>query len=84
VLLLDDPPRGDVGARAEIWARLHALAGAGLAVLFVSSDLEEVLALADRVLVMHEGRIAGELPKERLGEAAIMGLATGLPAEAAR
>jgi ribose transport system ATP-binding protein len=78
VLLLDEPTRGiDVGARAEIYDRLHALAAAGLAVLFVSSELEEVLSLADRVLVMHEGRIAGCLPRALMTEAAIIALATG-------
>ena len=78
VLLLDEPTRGvDVGARAEIYARLDALASQGLAVLFVSSELEEVFALADRVLVVHQGRIAGELPRERFDERVIMGLATG-------
>jgi ribose transport system ATP-binding protein len=78
VLLLDEPTRGvDVGARAEIYARLHALAAAGLAVLFVSSELEEVLALADRVLVLHRGRLAGELARGAASEAAIMMLATG-------
>ncbi len=78
VLLLDEPTRGiDVGARAEIYARLHALAQQGLAILFVSSELAEVLALADRVLVMHEGRIAGALDRAALTEAAILSLATG-------
>jgi ribose transport system ATP-binding protein len=78
VLLLDEPTRGvDVGARAEIYARLHELAGAGLAVVFVSSELEEVLALADRALVLHQGALAGELPRERLTEENVMMLATG-------
>jgi ribose transport system ATP-binding protein len=78
VLLLDEPTRGvDVGARAEIYARLHALAEGGMAVLFVSSELEEVLTLADRVLVMHEGRIAGALDRRSMTEQAVMSLATG-------
>ncbi len=81
VLLLDEPTRGvDVGARAEIYARLHALAGAGLAVVFVSSELEEVLALADRVLVVRAGAIAGELGRDRMSEEAIMLLATAAEA----
>jgi ribose transport system ATP-binding protein len=78
VLLLDEPTRGvDVGARAEIHARLHALAGAGLGLLLVSSELEELLLLADRVLVLHQGRLAGELSAAQCSEAAIMLLATG-------
>jgi ribose transport system ATP-binding protein len=81
VLLLDEPTRGiDVGARQEIYARIHALADQGLAVIFVSSELEEVLALADRVLVMHEGRLAGELAGAAISEQAIMQLATGMGA----
>ncbi|MCA8975535.1 MAG: sugar ABC transporter ATP-binding protein, partial [Planctomycetes bacterium] len=81
VLLLDEPTRGvDVRARAEIHARLDALAAAGMAVLFVSSELEEVIALADRVLVMHRGRISGEVPYDRLGEEAIMRLCVGMTA----
>jgi ABC-type sugar transport system ATPase subunit len=78
VLLLDEPTRGvDVGARAEIHAEIRRLADAGTAVLFASSELEEVLMLADRVVVMHEGRIAGELPAADATEERVMHLATG-------
>lgn len=78
VLLLDEPTRGiDVGAKAEIYAILEALARQGVAILFVSSEMEEVLGLADRVLVMHEGRLAGTLVREEFGEEAVMRLATG-------
>ncbi|MFN9754808.1 MAG: D-xylose ABC transporter ATP-binding protein, partial [Planctomycetota bacterium] len=81
VLLLDEPTRGvDVAARAEIYARLHALAGAGLAVVFVSSDLEEVLALADRALVMRGGAIRAELAGDELTERAVMLAATSMEA----
>jgi ribose transport system ATP-binding protein len=77
VLLLDEPTRGiDVGAKQEIYQLMDELAGQGLAVLFVSSELEEVIGMSDRVLVMHEGRITGELPREQLSEEAIMHLAT--------
>ncbi len=78
VLLLDEPTRGiDVGAKAEIYDLVHRLAGAGLAVLFVSSEMEEVLSLADRVLVMHEGRLTGELGRDCLTEEQVMRLAAG-------
>jgi len=78
VLLLDEPTRGiDVGARAEIYQTLEELAAAGVAILFVSSEMEEVLTLADRVLVLHEGRLAGSLERGELGEEAVMDLATG-------
>ena len=85
VLLLDEPTRGvDVGARAEIHAEVRRLAAAGSAVLFASSELEEVLLLADRILVMHEGAIAGELAAHEATEFAIMHLATGGGAHAHR
>jgi ribose transport system ATP-binding protein len=77
VLLLDEPTRGvDVGARREIYSLLFKLAEQGLAILFVSSELEEVLGIADRVLVMSEGAIRGEIPRERLSEHAIISLAS--------
>lgn len=78
VLLLDEPTRGiDVGAKAEIYRIMEELVGQGVAILFVSSEMEEVLGLSDRTLVMHEGRIAGELSREQLSEEAVMQLATG-------
>lgn len=80
VLILDEPTRGvDVGAKAEIYALLRALADQGLAVLMISSDLEEVLGQSDRVLVMHEGRLTGELSRAELSEEAVMRLATAAP-----
>jgi ribose transport system ATP-binding protein len=78
VFILDEPTRGvDVGAKAEIYRVIEALAAAGAAVLMISSDLEEILRLSDRVLVMHEGRLAGEVCHTDLSEEAIMQLATG-------
>jgi len=78
VLILDEPTRGvDVGAKSEIYALMDQLACAGMAVLMISSDLEEILGMSDRVLVMHEGRLAGELPRAGLSEEAVMRLATG-------
>jgi ribose transport system ATP-binding protein len=78
LLLLDEPTRGiDVGAKQEIYAVMERLAKEGVAILFVSSEMEEVLGMSDRVLVMHEGRISGELPRAELSEEAVMQLATG-------
>jgi ribose transport system ATP-binding protein len=78
VLLLDEPTRGiDVGAKQEIYLLMEELAGRGVAILFVSSEMEEILRMSDRALVMHEGRIAGELQREELVEEAVMRLATG-------
>ncbi len=78
LLLLDEPTRGiDVGAKQEIYALMEKLAAQGLAILFVSSEMEEVLGMSDRTLVMCEGRLAGELSRAQLSEQAIMHLATG-------
>ena len=77
VLLLDEPTRGiDIGAKQEIYRLMEELAGRGVAILFVSSEMEEVLRMSDRTLVMHEGRITGELRREELSEEAVMRLAT--------
>jgi len=85
VLLLDEPTRGvDVGARHDIHEAVRAAATAGCAVLFASSDLEEVLLLADRILVMHDGAIAGECMRAQATEVLVMGLATGGTMEHAR
>ena len=79
LLLLDEPTRGiDVGAKREIYRLMELLAGEGVAILFVSSEMEEVLGMSDRALVMHEGRMSGELARDQLTEEAVMQLATGL------
>jgi len=84
ILLLDEPTRGiDVGAKREIYNLMESLADDGVAILFVSSEMEEVLGMADRAYVMHEGRITGELSREELTEEAVMQLATGHIREAA-
>jgi ribose transport system ATP-binding protein len=78
VLLLDEPTRGiDIGAKEEIYLLMEKFAREGMAVLFVSSEMEEIMGMADRTLVMHEGRITGELAREYFSEEAIMELATG-------
>lgn len=78
VLLLDEPTRGiDIGAKQDIYALMEQLAREGVAVLFVSSEMEEILGMSDRTLVMHEGRLTGELRRDELSEEAVMHLATG-------
>jgi ribose transport system ATP-binding protein len=78
LLILDEPTRGvDVGAKTEIYALIDRLAARGVAILMISSDLEEILGMSDRVLVMHEGSMAGELDRDDLTEQSIMSLATG-------
>jgi len=80
LLLLDEPTRGiDVGAKEEIYKLMDQLAGRGVAILFVSSELEEIISMSDRAMVMHEGRISGELSRAELSEESVMRLATGEP-----
>jgi ribose transport system ATP-binding protein len=75
VLLLDEPTRGvDVGARSEIYALVRRLAGDGVAVVVVSSEVEEVLGLADRVLVISEGRVVHEGPAAEIDEHQVLDL----------
>ncbi|MCA9136398.1 MAG: sugar ABC transporter ATP-binding protein [Planctomycetales bacterium] len=79
ILLLDEPTRGiDVGAKEEIYRLMETLSQQGLAILFVSSEMEEVIAMSDRTLVMHEGALTGELVGDDIGEQQIMNLATGV------
>ena len=69
LLILDEPTRGiDVGTKAEVHRLMSELAGRGLAVLMISSELPEVLGMADRVLVMHEGRLTAELSRAEADE----------------
>jgi ribose transport system ATP-binding protein len=78
LFILDEPTRGiDVGAKAEIYALMRELADQGIGVLMISSDLEEILGVSDRVLVMHQGDLAGGLARDEMTEEAIMRLATG-------
>ncbi|WP_040263304.1 L-arabinose ABC transporter ATP-binding protein AraG [Pseudomonas massiliensis] len=76
VLLLDEPTRGiDIGAKSEIYQIIHNLAASGVAVIVVSSDLMEVIGISDRVAVMCEGAITGELPREQINESRLLQLA---------
>jgi inositol transport system ATP-binding protein len=78
MLIVDEPTQGvDVAAKAEIHRLLATLAGEGLAVLLISSDLPEVLALSDRIVVMSRGTIAGTLDGASATEAAVLDLAFG-------
>jgi ABC-type sugar transport system ATPase subunit len=80
VLLLDEPTRGvDVGAKSEIYRLMDDLAQEGKAILLISSELEEVLSMADRVLVMREGRISGEFSRREATQESVMTAATGGP-----
>ncbi|MCE9529864.1 MAG: sugar ABC transporter ATP-binding protein [Planctomycetes bacterium] len=79
VLILDEPTRGvDVGARGEIYAIIDQLAAAGVGIWMISSDMEEFLGMSDRIVVLHEGKVAGELNHGEFSEEAVMRLATGV------
>lgn len=73
ILFCDEPTRGiDVGAKSEVYAILREIASQGIGIVFVSSELPELLSLSDRILVMHEGRITGELNREEASEEKFM------------
>lgn len=78
-LIADEPTRGvDVGAKNEIYKLLRQLAATGVGILMISSDLSEVLGISDRIIIMKDGKIAGELRKEDATEENVVGIATGL------
>ncbi|OBA04025.1 D-xylose ABC transporter ATP-binding protein [Paenibacillus polymyxa] len=78
VLILDEPTRGvDVGAKREIYQLMNELTERGVAIIMVSSELPEILGMSDRIIVVHEGKISGELSREEATQENIMTLATG-------
>jgi rhamnose transport system ATP-binding protein len=78
VLILDEPTRGiDIGAKVEVHRIISELAASGLGIILISSDLPEVLAMADRVIVMHEGRVTAELTHGEATQERVMFAATG-------
>jgi ribose transport system ATP-binding protein len=78
LMMFDEPTRGiDVGAKSEIYALMRALADEGVAILMISSDMEEVIGVSDRIAVMHEGRISGFLEREDFSEHNVLMLAVG-------
>lgn len=78
VLILDEPTRGvDIGAKKEIYNIINQLAAKGVAIIMVSSELPEVLGMSDRVLVIHEGEVSGEVTREEANQENVMILATG-------
>jgi ABC-type sugar transport system ATPase subunit len=80
-IILDEPTRGvDVGARAEIYRIMNGLTAQGLGILMISSDLNEVLGMSDRIVVMREGRTVGELARQQASAERVMALAAGVAA----
>ena len=81
MLIVDEPTRGvDVGAKAQIYAILRDLAAAGAAIVMISSEMPELIGVSDRIVVLHEGRVAGEVSGEDMTEDNVMRLASGIPA----
>jgi rhamnose transport system ATP-binding protein len=78
ILILDEPTRGiDIGAKVEVHRIISELAASGLGIILISSDLPEVLAMSDRILVLHEGRLTAEIPRQQATEERVMFAATG-------
>jgi rhamnose transport system ATP-binding protein len=78
LIIVDEPTRGiDVGTKSEVHRMIDELAGRGMGVLMISSEMPEVLGMADRILVIREGRLSAELPRAQADETAIMRAATG-------
>ena len=78
VLICDEPTRGiDVGAKAELYRKLRELADSGIAILMISSDMEEVIGVSDRIIVLHEGEISGTLERAQFSERSVLALAVG-------
>ncbi len=85
VVIFDEPTRGiDVGAKSEIYELMRGLADNGVAILMISSDMEEVIGVADRIAVMHEGRVSGLLERDRFSESNVLHLAIGEQPDGAR
>jgi ribose transport system ATP-binding protein len=78
VIIFDEPTRGiDVGAKNEIYELMRELANRGVAILMISSDMEEVIGVSDRIAVMHEGGISGFLERRQFSERNVLQLAVG-------
>ncbi|HVR65499.1 MAG TPA: D-xylose ABC transporter ATP-binding protein, partial [Verrucomicrobiae bacterium] len=78
VIIFDEPTRGvDVGAKSEIYGLMRALTDSGVAILMISSDMEEVIGVSDRIAVMHEGAIGGFLDRAQFSEHNVLQLAVG-------
>jgi ABC-type sugar transport system ATPase subunit len=78
-IFLDEPTRGvDVASRAEIYTKIRELAQGGVGIILISSDLPELISLCDRILVMHYGRLVGEIERPDFSEELILSYATGL------
>ena len=79
MIIFDEPTKGiDVGAKQEIYNLINALAARGKAIIMVSSDMEEILGMSDRIIVLHDGMVAGELQRSQFSQENVLQLASGL------
>ena len=79
ILLFDEPTRGiDVGAKQEIYKLMNELVESGKSILMISSEMEEMLGMSDRIIVLHEGRVSGELQKQEFSQESVLELASGI------
>ena len=79
ILIFDEPTRGiDVGAKQEIYKLMNTLVEQGKSILMISSEMEELLGMSDRIAVLHEGRITGELQKNEFSQDKVLELASGI------
>ena len=79
IIIFDEPTRGiDVGAKKEIYVLMNELAKKGMAIIMISSEMQELLGMSDRIIVMHEGEMMGELKKEDATQEKILELASGI------
>ena len=77
IIIFDEPTRGiDVAAKQEIYRLMNDLTKQGISILMISSDMEELLGMSDRIVVMNEGTVAGELTKDQFSQVAVMELAS--------
>lgn len=83
IIFFDEPTKGiDVGAKYEIYTLMNEMAAAGKAIVMISSDMEEILGMSDRILVLSEGRVAGELTKKQFSQENVLTLASGMEVSA--
>ena len=79
IIFFDEPTKGiDVGAKFEIYNLMNEMAASGKAIVMISSEMEEILGMSDRILVLSEGRVAGELTKEQFSQENVLTLASGM------
>ena len=79
ILIFDEPTRGiDVGAKQEIYKLMNRLVEEGKSILMISSEMEELLGMSDRIVVLHEGRVSGEVAKEEFSQERVLELASGI------